>query len=326
MGNIRTDLAVEARELYRGQSGAAGEAPGVRVEEQTSGPVSVTRVHVEEDGGAEALGKPCGTYVTLDIPALTSSDKAVYEQACRVLGEELTGLMNSAPDATVLVVGLGNWNVTPDALGPQVVEKLLVTRHLFTYMPEQVAGGLRPVCAISPGVLGLTGVETGEIIRGVVDRVKPDAVVAVDALASRSMTRISTTIQLCDTGISPGAGVGNKRKELSRKTLGVPVIAIGVPTVIDAATITSDTLDLLVENMKAQAEGSSGLYDMLASFNKEEQYALVSEVLSPHLGNFMVTPKEVDTMVEKVAKVVANGINLALHAGITLEEVDEYLQ
>lgn len=323
MGNIRTDLALEARELYK--TGKSADAPGVRAETDQRGDVAVTRVFIENAEGAQALGKPEGTYITLEIPKLTTSDKDVYETACRELSRELRELTQLEPKATVLVVGLGNWNVTPDALGPQVVERLLVTRHLFTYMPDQLGEGIRPVCAMSPGVLGLTGVETGEIIRGLVDKVQPDLVIAVDALAARDMKRISTTIQLCDTGISPGAGVGNKRKELSRETLGVPVIAIGVPTVIDAATITSDTLDLLVNSMLSQTDAQSAFYGVLKNLNRDEQYALVSEVLSPHLGNFIVTPKEVDAMVQKVSKVVANGINLTLHDNITFADIDEFL-
>lgn len=324
MSNIRTDLALEARELYRGQA-AEQEVPGVSVQTEQRGDVAVTRVIIKNQEGEQALGKPRGTYTTLDIPSLTGTGRDVYESTCRAVAAELQQLVDIPPKSTVLVVGLGNWNVTPDALGPQVVGKLLVTRHLFSFMPDALGEGVRPVCAVSPGVLGLTGVETGEIIKGVVDRVKPALVIAVDALAARDMKRISTTIQLADTGISPGAGVGNKRKELSKTTLGVPVIAVGVPTVIDAATITSDALDLMVEAMQKAAEPDSAFYRMLQDMNKEERYALVNEVLSPHLGNFMVTPKEVDTMIEKIAKVLANGINIALHEGIGFDDIDEFL-
>ncbi len=192
-------------------------------------------------------------------------------------------------------------------------------------MPEQVDDGVRPVCAVAPGVLGLTGIETGEIIRGIVDRVPPDIIIAIDALASRKLERVSTTIQIADTGIVPGSGVGNKRMELSLKTLGRKVIAIGVPTVVDAATMANDTLDLLIDSMIEQAPQGTDFYNMLKSIEREEKYQLMQEVLTPYTGNIIVTPKEVDTIIERVSKVVANGLNIALHQGITLKDVNRYV-
>jgi len=226
----------------------------------------------------------------------------------------------------LLVIGLGNWNVTPDALGPKVVSRLMVTRHLLEYVPDQVDEGVRPVCAVSPGVLGITGIETGEIVRGIVDRVKPDVVIAIDALASRKMERVNTTIQIADTGISPGSGVGNKRMELSRETLGVPVIAIGVPTVVDAATMANDTIDLVIDNLIREAKEDSHFYNMLKNIDRNEKYQLIQEVLQPYVGNLVVTPKEIDDVVDRIAKVIANGLNIALHQGITLNDVNRYVQ
>ena len=307
MKNIRTDLAIEAHEML---TEAAEEIAGVDVQAHDTGNIHVTRVKIETPQAQQQMGKPMGSYITLEIPDLKSADNEQYETACRTLAEEIGSLITLNEHTNILVVGLGNWNITPDALGPQVVSKLMVTRHLLEYIPDQIGEGVRPVCAISPGVLGITGMETGEIIRGVVDKIQPDIVIAIDALAARNLERISSTIQICDTGISPGAGVGNKRKELNAETLGVPVIAIGIPTVIDAATITDE---------------NSGFYKMLKSMDKDEQYALVKEVLSPHLADFMVTPKEVDLLIDRVSRVVANGINLALHDNLTFEDIEAFV-
>lgn len=185
---------------------------------------------------------------------------------------------------------------------------------------------MRPVCAIAPGVLGITGIETGEIVKGVVEKIKPGLVIAIDALASRKMERVSTTIQISDTGISPGSGVGNKRMELSSNTLGVPVIAIGVPTVVDAATMANDTIDLVLDTMVKEAGQGTDFYNMLKTIDRDEKYELIKEVLSPYIGNLIVTPKEIDDIIEKISKAVANGLNIALHEGITLADVNRYIQ
>ncbi|NLC68407.1 MAG: GPR endopeptidase, partial [Clostridiaceae bacterium] len=245
----------------------------------------------------------------------------------------LARIMNLKEKSTVMVVGLGNWNVTSDSLGPKVVSKLMVTRHLVQYVPEEVEQGVRPVCAIAPGVLGITGMETGEIVRGIVDRIRPDCIIAIDALASRRLDRVNTTIQIADTGISPGSGVGNKRMDLSRETLGVPVIAIGVPTVVDAATIASDVIELAIESLGRQP-GSQGMqagqglqaFDALKNIDREEKYQLIKKALNPYTGNLIVTPKEIDEVVDRIAKVIANGINIASHQGITLADVNRYIQ
>jgi spore protease len=201
----------------------------------------------------------------------------------------------------------------------------MVTRHLLEYVPEQVDKGVRPVCAVAPGVLGITGIETGEIVRGIIDRVKPNYVIAIDALASRRMDRVNTTIQIADTGISPGSGVGNKRMELSRATLGIPVIAIGVPTVVDAATMANDTLDLVLDSMIEQAPKGTEFYNMMKGIDRDEKYGMIQEVLEPYIGNLIVTPKEIDEVVRKISKVIANGLNIALHQGITLDDVNRYV-
>ena len=223
-----------------------------------------------------------------------------------------------------MVIGLGNRNITADALGPLTVGSVLVTRHLLEYMPEEIDSRLRSVCAISPGVLGITGIETVEIVRGLAEHIHPSLIIAVDALCSRRMERINTTIQLTDTGIIPGAGIGNRRMSINRDSLGIPVIAIGVPTVVDAATIVSDTIDMIIENLKENAGESRPIYKMLEVIAAEDKFGLIKQVLTPHFGDFIVSPKEVDTAVSSISDIIANGINIALHKGIGLEDIDRY--
>jgi len=325
MYSIRTDLALEAREMYRENAQQESEIPGVQVEKEGDQEIIITRVKITSTDGEKALGKPMGSYITLEIPRLRERDQDLYEDTCRALAKELYNIIKIDKKSNVLVVGLGNWNVTPDALGPKVVSKLMVTRHLLEHIPEQIDEGVRPVCALAPGVLGLTGIETSEIIKGVVDKVKPDLVIAIDALASRRMDRVSTTIQIADTGINPGSGVGNKRMGLTKETLGIPVIAIGVPTVVDAATMANDTIDLVIDTIQKQVEQGSKFYEILKNMDKNEKYALIQEVLSPYIGNLMVTPKEVDAIIDDVSKIIANGINIALHEGIGLDDVNRYV-
>jgi len=327
--NVRTDLTLEAHELLREQAlkekNEQQDIPGVRVENAGNDEIKITRVIVETPAGEKAIGKPMGNYITLEVPGLRENDQELYENTCRALAQELAGILKLGDKTMTLVVGLGNWNVTPDALGPKVVSSMMVTRHLLEYLPEQVDKGVRPVCAVAPGVLGITGIETGEIIRGIVERIRPDYVIAIDALASRKMERVNTTIQIADTGISPGSGVGNKRMELSRATLGIPVIAIGVPTVVDAATMANDTIDLVLDSMIQQAPQGTEFYNMMKSIDREEKYNMIKEVLEPYVGNLIVTPKEIDEVVKKIAKVIANGLNIALHQGITLNDVNRYV-
>lgn len=320
MQNIRTDLAIEMHEMLME---AASEISGVTVKQEEKDNIHISRIAINTLKAQMQMGKPIGHYITIEFQDLNIAEGEEYEALCHVVAQELGALLSLKEKSNILVVGLGNRDITPDALGPQVVSKLMVTRHLLEYIPEQIDEGIRPVCAISPGVLGTTGMETGEIVRGVTDKIKPEAVVVIDALAARSMDRISTTIQICDTGISPGAGVGNKRKALDKSTLGVPVIAVGVPTVIDAATITADTLKLAADTEKAKSD--SKLYEALSELDSDEQYAMLKDALPETLSGFMVTPKEVDLLIERVSKVVANGINLALHKNITFQDIDAYI-
>lgn len=321
--NIRTDLAVEARELYK--EGNIGEVPGVEVEDESSLNVKVIRVKIISQEGQQAMGKPMGTYITIEADKLRDRDMDVEDEVSRVLAKELTALLKVDKDAVALVVGLGNWNVTPDALGPRVISKLMVTKHLLELKPEYKDSGLRPVCAITPGVLGTTGMETSDIIEGIIEKIKPDFIIAIDALASRRMNRISTSIQIADTGINPGSGIGNYRSALSQDVLGIPVIAIGVPTVVDAGTMANDTIDMLIETLMKQSKGDTQFYGILKSMDRDEKYSLITEVISPYVGKLMVTPKDIDAVIDDVSRIIANGINISLHESVTLEDVNRYV-
>lgn len=324
MARIRTDLAIEAREFYNKQENKS-DIPGVLVDVEKQEDITVTRVKVVEDVGARVIGKPKGNYITIEVPKLRDNDKELQDEVGKTLAKEVASIVKLNDQSVILVVGLGNWNVTPDALGPRVVEHLLVTRHIKEYVPDQIDEGVRSVCAVAPGVLGITGIETSEIIRGIVDRVKPDLVIAIDALASRKMERVSTTIQLADTGINPGSGVGNNRKELSLESMGVPVVAVGVPTVVDAATMASDTIDMVVDSLIEESPKNGEFYNMLKDMDRTEKYKLINEVISPYVGNLMVTPKEIDRLIDDVAIVIANGLNLALHPSIGPDDIDRYI-
>ncbi len=323
--NARTDLAVEAKELNFKDAAPNQEHDGISVEDEACNfDIHVTRVKIHDQKGEKKLSKPQGTYVTIEFPDPIAISQEAYEEACRACAKELSALVKSFSTDSTLVLGLGNRNITPDALGPKAVDSVLVTRHLLEYMPEEIDSRLKSVCAISPGVLGLTGVETGEIVKGVCDKVKPTLVIAIDALCSRCISRINNTIQLTDTGITPGAGVGNRRMSINREELNVPVIAIGVPTVVDAATIAGDTIDKIIESLKINAKENLPLYKLLSTLAEEDKYSMIKEVLTPEHGDFVVTPKEIDSEVAGIAEIIANGINIALHEGITLADIDRY--
>lgn len=324
MYNIRTDLAVEAREIYAKQHNNE-DSEGVEFKEEKQGDINITQVKILNDIGEKNMGKPRGTYITIDMPEFTHYDGETMDAVSEVLANNLSSMIKLDKSMTALVVGLGNWNVTPDALGPKVVSKIMVTRHLKQLIPDSIDEEIRPVCALSPGVLGLTGIETGEIIKAVVSKLKPNLIICIDALASRKLERVNRTIQIGDSGISPGSGVGNKRMVISEKTLGVPVIAIGVPTVVDAATIASDSMDLVLDEMINQATEGSEFYNMLKSIDKNEKTKMIQELLNPYVGDLVVTPKEVDTVIDSVSRIISTGINMALQPALKLEEINNFL-
>lgn len=323
MISVRTDLAIEAKVMYTEEN--KRELDGVIVDEETEEDIKITTVTIETDEAGQELGKPAGNYITIDFPEFTHYDGESMDKVSKVVGNVLGRLVDVPEDKTALVVGLGNWKVTPDALGPKVTEKIMVTRHLKEVMPDAIDDSVRPVCCIAPGVLGITGMETGEIIKSIVDRIKPDFVICIDALGSRKLERVNRTIQISDTGISPGAGVGNHRMKINEETVGVKVIAVGVPTVVDAATIANDTMDLLLDGLIGKAETGKEFYNMLKSVDRVEKNALIKEVLNPFIGDLMVTPKDVDAVIESLSKIISNGINMAIQPNLDMEDINKFM-
>ena len=294
----RTDLALEAGELWR--EGGGDGPPGVAEREWEEAGFRLRELRILDAQGEKALGKPAGTYLSMDLDPLTHREEGAFPRAAALLAGLLRRLLSIGGDETVLVCGLGNAAITPDRIGPEALRSTLATRHLLHSLPETFAG-LRPVCALECGVMGATGLESAELIRAVTEAVHPAAVVAVDALAARRMRRICRTVQLSDTGIVPGSGVGNARAELSRATLGVPVIAVGVPTVVDAGTLAAD---LLTE---------AGLREP------------PEELLSRTGAGLFVTPRTIDSLVRDAGKLIGYGLDLALHEGLTVEDVQMLL-
>lgn len=312
--NVRTDLAVEETEAKQG----APSLPGVHMEEEIddASRVHITRVVIGDDAGARALRKPVGTYITLDAIHMDENDGGSHREISRVLARQIRSLMPPPHDGrplSVLAVGLGNSSVTPDALGPMVLDNLLITRHLKAegFEPPAFSTDAASVCGIVPGVMAQTGMETAEIVKALCAQVRPDLVLVVDALAARSVTRLGTTIQLSDTGIHPGSGVGNHRHSLTKESLGVPVIAIGVPTVVGAAAIVTDTLDTLIDVLRRETD-TEGFATVLSHMSGDEKYALVRELLEPRFGPMFVTPKDIDETVKRLSFTISEGINISL--------------
>ena len=298
MRQIRTDLAMES-------FGHGGEGmPGVHVNHWEEMGVSLTEVVVETEEASRALGKAVGVYMTLECPAIRQRDLDARLAVANLLGEEIARMLGREGDAPVLVVGLGNRRITPDSLGPQTVDRTLVTRHMFEELPDFADERMRSVCAIAPGVLGVTGIETMEMVEALVAKVRPRAILCVDSLAARAAGRIGTAIQLTDTGIQPGSGVGNHRRSLTRETLGVPVIAVGMPTVIYAATLTRDAMETLSPDTAED------------DLDRVEQ-----ELLTGAQGEMVVTPREIDEIISDTAGVIATAVNRALQPDLSQEEI-----
>lgn len=297
MLNIRTDLAIEARELATGSE--SDVISGVSAEERTEGGFTVSTVRVLNDAGEKALGKPVGEYVTMELGRLIKKEEDAFNVGVTILSEKIRDIMHLSKNGSVLVACLGNSGITPDALGHWTGENIMVTRHLVEKEPEHF-GFLRPVSLFRAGVLGTTGAESGELIRAVTDKLKPELVVVIDALASRRISRVCTTVQLSDTGIVPGSGVGNSRSEISERTLGVPVISIGVPTVVDAVTLA---------------------YDILSDSGME----IPDETLRGSENNMIVTPREIDSQVRDLGKLIGYSLNLAFHDAVSIDDITMFL-
>lgn len=309
--SVRTDLALEQKERFEADH---VEIPGVVLEENydEEKEIKVTTVRIETENGARTMGKPVGTYITLEAPELTVPDEGYHREVSLEISRYLKQLLKiQKKDPSILVAGLGNRQVTPDALGPYVADHLQITRHIVKEYGKYAMGKeqVHLLSAIVPGVMGQTGMETVEIIRGVVKETKPDLVIAIDALAARNSRRLNRTIQISDTGISPGSGIGNQRNAITKETVGIPVIAIGVPTVVDAATIVNDAMENLIAEME-KSETLKGVGVVLQGYNAAEKYELVKELISPHLNGMFVTPKDVDETVQRISFTISEALNM----------------
>lgn len=291
---FRTDLAVEAIENHK----TAAALPHVRQSDRTLEGFAVHEVRILSKDAAREIGKPQGRYLTLELDALIRREEDAFPRACKALSTLLRELLPHPNDGPVLIAGLGNRMITPDAIGPQTADHVIATRHLVAQSPA-IFADWRPVSALAPGVLGQTGVETGEVICGVLDRVRPTAVIAVDALAAGRLSRLLRTVQLADTGITPGAGVGNARAALNKETLGVPVIAVGVPTVVDGATLAHE-----ISSQLGQPD---------------------CEALDDLSQPVMITTRDIDREVADISRMIGYAVNMALHPHLSVADIDLYL-
>lgn len=291
---FRTDLAVEAIENHK----TAAALPHVRQSDRTLEGFAVHEVRILSEDAAREIGKPQGCYLTLELDALIRREEDAFPRACKALSTLLRELLPRPNDGPVLIAGLGNRMITPDAIGPQTADHVIATRHLVAQSPA-IFADWRPVSALAPGVLGQTGVETGEVICGVLDRVRPAAVIAVDALAAGRLSRLLRTVQLADTGITPGAGVGNARAALNKETLGVPVIAVGVPTVVDGATLAHEISSQLGQP--------------------------ACEALDDLSQPVMITTRDIDREVADISRMIGYAVNMALHPHLSVADIDLYL-
>lgn len=292
--NIHTDLALEDKERFESDN---VEVSGVSVDEvyNEEKEIKITTVKILTENGAKIMRKPVGTYITMEAPNMTLPDEEYQMEIAEELAKYLKELLQvEKRDYTALVVGLGNRNVTPDALGPQVVDDLRVTRHIIKEYGKYAMADedAHMVSAIAPGVMAQTGMESSEIVKGIASEVKPDFVIAIDALAARNTKRLNRTIQIADTGINPGSGVGNHREGITEETLGIPVIAIGVPTVVSAATIVRDTME-----------------SMMTDWEPEEKNKTFDSLIAPHLHGMFVTPKDIDDTIQRLSRIISEALN-----------------
>ncbi|MCX8074848.1 MAG: GPR endopeptidase [Clostridia bacterium] len=314
--NFRTDMADERVDTYKRVHNLS-EIDGVEVKSKSNNNVLTTTVNVLNENGSTAVSKKIGKYVTMKIHDIKYMEEADKQDVIAQVAQEISELVGTDKKKSVLIVGLGNIYVTPDALGPKVVQNLDLTRHLLKFAKDLIDDGTREISAISPGVLGTTGIETSEIIFSIVQKTRPDIVVVIDSLASQSVDRVGTTIQLSNTGITPGAGVKNAREGINEDTLNIPVIALGVPTVVDMATITNEAIDKMINNAKTEIDefvnenikdkNTDKVFNILEQDNR---YNMIANVLNTE--NYIVTPKEIDDIIDKVSEIIASSLNVAL--------------
>lgn len=305
---FRTDLALERRDIYRKANNLEDEIPGIKYNVENIGKTKITRVEITSKEGEEALNKKIGNYITIDVNKINNLLEEENQKIIELLSNEIEKIVDKhiGKSEDILVVGLGNLYSTPDSLGSKVVKKIEITRHIKKYMPQYIDKNARAISAVAPGVLGMTGIETWEFLKGIVDNVKPKLILAIDSLCSRSVNRISKSIQLSDTGIVPGGGVGNARIELTKESLGIPVIALGIPTCVDVATITEDGLNLWIDKLEKKENIDTKILE------ENNNYESIKEALLPSDLNFIVTPKEIDELIENMTEIVSAGINNAI--------------
>lgn len=308
---VRTDLALEAKESFEEDN---VEIRGVRIDEDfdKQNEINITRVVIETKNGAKAMGKPMGTYITLEAPNMAIPDEDYHREISKVLSKYIKELLGDfSEEHSVLIVGLGNREVTPDSLGPLVVNNLLITRHVVKEYGRYAMGKekVNSVSGIVPGVMAQTGMESAEIVKGVIEETNPDLLIAVDALAARSTKRLNRTIQITNTGINPGSGVGNHRNAINNESMGIPVISIGVPTVVDAAVIVNDAMENMLQAMEG-AESLKSIGNVLNTFNVAEKQELFRELLSPQLNTMFVTPKDIDETMKRLSFTISEALNM----------------
>lgn len=314
--SIRTDLALEQKERFEADN---VEIQGVVLEENydEEREIKISTVKIETENGAKIMHKPVGTYITIEAPNMAVPDEDYHKEIAQVIETYLKQLFPfDKTEYSVLVAGLGNRKVTPDALGPYVVENLRISRHIVKEYGKYAMGeeAVHLVSSVVPGVMGQTGMETVEILQGIIRETKPDVLIVIDALAARNSRRLNRTIQISDTGIYPGSGVGNHRNAITKETVGIPVIAIGVPTVVDAATIVNDTMENLIAALES-SQTLRGVGVVMQGYNAAEKYELVKELLSPHLNGLFVTPKDIDDTLKRISYTLSEALNRLFFAG-----------
>ncbi len=302
MKNITTDLAVESKEFISKKS----DIDGVKSEEFTDNGFNVTKIDITTKEAAERLSKDIGTYITIELNNVTNISD--IKEITEVIKRQLENLFPNKKFKNALIAGLGNRDMTPDALGPLTTDNTLVTRHLKDVLPDYFKNDLlNTVSCVSPGVLGKTGIETVESIKGMVEKINPDIVIVVDALASRGIKRLTNTIQMSNTGLCPGGGVGNKRKEISKNTLGTEVLSIGVPTVVDVASLSYDILSILNDS------------------DIDSHHRQITDTLTQNNDNFLVSVNDIDEIIQKLSKILGFSINRFLHYNLSFEEMESFI-
>jgi spore protease len=320
--SVRTDLALEAKEIAER---ANQPLPGVESEEQQQDDIHIHMVRIVSDEGSRSLGKPPGQYITLESEKFRDIIPDIKKAGAKAISEQLKRIRPVDKNEPVLVVGLGNPAITADSLGPKLTRHILVTRHIKMLYPDGLDARLSNVSALVPGVLGITGIETGEIIKGVADRMKPALVIVIDALAAGETRRIATTVQISDTGIQPGSGVGNHRMELTKNSLGCDIIAIGVPTVVYARTVARDAMLGVSDMIKREKPKKAGQFPFLGDINPQDADELLDETLDDDMKMLVVAPKDIDELIGNMSEMVADGINQYLHYECTPDVIAAYM-